>query len=98
MAARSVGGRSVRLIESSAVELTPGEPLQVVPSPEERAGGIPTPIRLLHPERPRPGHQLPVQLTSFIGREREAVEVQRLLVGEPASPRLVTLTGAGGCG
>ena len=39
-------------------------------------------------------NNLPVQLTSFIGRERESNEVKQLL----ASSRLVTLTGAGGCG
>ncbi len=38
--------------------------------------------------------QLPVQLTSFIGRERELAEVHRLL----STVRLVTVTGAGGCG
>lgn len=37
---------------------------------------------------------LPTQLTSFVGREREISEVRRLIV----SARLVTLTGAGGCG
>jgi predicted ATPase len=37
---------------------------------------------------------LPVQLTSFIGRARELAEVRRLL----STSRLVTLTGAGGCG
>ncbi|MBX7235360.1 MAG: LuxR C-terminal-related transcriptional regulator [Caldilineales bacterium] len=37
---------------------------------------------------------LPVQLTSFIGRVRETQEIERLL----ASARLVTLTGASGCG
>jgi predicted ATPase/DNA-binding CsgD family transcriptional regulator len=37
---------------------------------------------------------LPVQLTSFIGRERELTEIQRLL----STTRLVTVTGAGGCG
>ena len=37
---------------------------------------------------------LPAALTSFVGRERELAEVQRLL----ASSRLVTLTGAGGVG
>ena len=37
---------------------------------------------------------LPIQLTSFIGRERELEEGQRLL----ATGRLVTLTGPGGCG
>jgi predicted ATPase/DNA-binding SARP family transcriptional activator len=39
-------------------------------------------------------HNLPVQLTSFIGRERERGELRRLL---PEAP-LVTLTGIGGCG
>lgn len=48
------------------------------------------------PRLPEPPSRtnLPAQLTSFIGRERERVEVERLL----ASARLVTLTGAGGCG
>jgi predicted ATPase/DNA-binding SARP family transcriptional activator len=39
-------------------------------------------------------HNLPVQWTSFIGREQEMEEVKRLL---PTSP-LLTLSGAGGCG
>jgi predicted ATPase/DNA-binding CsgD family transcriptional regulator len=37
---------------------------------------------------------LPVQLTSFIGRKRELAEVERLI----NTSRLITLTGAGGCG
>ncbi|HEY5151729.1 MAG TPA: adenylate/guanylate cyclase domain-containing protein, partial [Mycobacterium sp.] len=37
---------------------------------------------------------LPVQLTSFVGRDAEMVDVQRIL----AENRLVTLTGAGGVG
>ncbi len=37
---------------------------------------------------------LPIQLTSFIGRERELADIKRLLL----SARLVTLTGAGGSG
>jgi non-specific serine/threonine protein kinase len=54
-------------------------------------------------------HNLPIQLSSFIGRARESAEVKRLLLREdprglhvsrlaglPA--RLLTLTGAGGCG
>ena len=41
-----------------------------------------------------PRHNLPLQLTSFIGREHQIGEVGRLL----DSARLVTLTGAGGCG
>jgi predicted ATPase/DNA-binding SARP family transcriptional activator len=39
-------------------------------------------------------HNLPLQLTRFIGREREMAQVKDLL----ATDRLVTLTGAGGCG
>ncbi len=39
-------------------------------------------------------NNLPVQLTSFIGREREKAEVNRLL----SSTRFLTLTGSGGAG
>jgi predicted ATPase/class 3 adenylate cyclase len=39
-------------------------------------------------------HNLPAQLTSFIGREREMAEIKRLLT----ETRLLTLTGAGGFG
>ena len=40
------------------------------------------------PVASRPAHNLPLQLTSFIGRERAMVEVKRLL----AKSRLLTLT------
>ncbi len=39
-------------------------------------------------------NNLPIQLTSFVGRARELVELDTLL----ASTRLLTLAGAGGCG
>ncbi|MDQ2690936.1 MAG: adenylate/guanylate cyclase domain-containing protein, partial [Chloroflexota bacterium] len=39
-------------------------------------------------------NNLPIQLTSFIGREREITEVKKIL----SEHRLVTLTGAGGTG
>src|SRR5205823_9024598 len=39
-------------------------------------------------------NNLPLQLTSFVGREREIVEVERRL----GTTRLLTLTGAGGAG
>jgi predicted ATPase/tetratricopeptide (TPR) repeat protein/DNA-binding XRE family transcriptional regulator len=46
-------------------------------------------------EQPRgPRHNLPLQLTSFIGREKEMAEVERLI----STARLVTLTGPGGAG
>jgi predicted ATPase/DNA-binding CsgD family transcriptional regulator len=45
----------------------------------------------LHTSRP---NNLPIQLTSFVGRTREIAEVKCLLAGT----RLLTLTGAGGCG
>lgn len=39
-------------------------------------------------------NNLPIQLTSFIGREKEIEEIRKLLT----RTRLLTLTGAGGCG
>ena len=39
-------------------------------------------------------HNLPIRLSSFIGREREMAEIKRLL----SAARLVSLTGAGGSG
>lgn len=47
------------------------------------------------PDRtPPPRHNLPQALSTFIGREREIAEVKRWLAGT----RLLTLSGAGGCG
>ena len=42
----------------------------------------------------RPAHNLPLEFSSFVGREKELAEVKRLL----ESTRLLTLTGSGGCG
>ncbi len=60
--------------------------------------------QLLHPDLLRDfpplrsleafAHNLPIQLTSFIGRRQEMETVRRLL----DDCRLLTLTGAGGCG
>ena len=41
-----------------------------------------------------PPSNLPLELSSFVGREKELAEVKRLL----ESTRLLTLTGSGGCG
>jgi predicted ATPase len=51
-----------------------------------------SPLRSL--DNPALPNNLPAQLTNFVGREKELAEVQRLV----ESARLVTLTGAGGCG
>jgi predicted ATPase/class 3 adenylate cyclase len=65
-----------------------------------------TVFQLLHPKLPAEfpplksldnsdlPNNLPQQLTSFIGREKESVEVKSLL----EKTRLLTLTGSGGCG
>jgi len=43
-------------------------------------------------------NNLPLQLTSFIGREREITEIKNLLDTNRSNSRLITLTGSGGCG
>jgi predicted ATPase/DNA-binding SARP family transcriptional activator len=48
-----------------------------------------------HPHTPR--HNLPIQTSSFIGREIELAEIQRLLLHEPDC-RLLSLVGPGGIG
>ncbi len=51
----------------------------------------------LHQTRSAPRtarHNLPAEVASFVGRERELAELKRLL----GSVRLLTLTGPGGCG
>jgi predicted ribonuclease YlaK len=45
-------------------------------------------------EDARPPNNLPSELSSFVGREKELAEVMRLL----EDARLLTLTGSGGCG
>src|SRR5215216_1765846 len=42
-------------------------------------------------------HNLPLELSSFVGRETEIAEVKQLLL-EEGKNRLLTLTGPGGCG
>jgi predicted ATPase/DNA-binding CsgD family transcriptional regulator len=52
------------------------------------------PATLTTPRLPLTRASLPLSLSSFIGREIQMADVERLLT----SRRLVTLTGAGGCG
>ena len=56
---------------------------RLIDFPRERGSGLP------------PNNILPLQLTSFVGREREVAGLVQLLAGEA---RLVTLTGPCGCG
>jgi non-specific serine/threonine protein kinase len=73
--------------------------LEVPPTPyEEAPADAPSPA---HPPVERPGeddgglrNNLPVAQSGFVGREREMAEVMRAL----SMTRLLTLTGAGGCG
>lgn len=66
-------------------------PIQVT-EPDQR--WVLEPRALDSPEALSTRHNLPSQLTSFIGRENEIQQLKRLL----AANRLVTLTGSGGCG
>src|SRR3712207_4265598 len=66
-------------------------------APREAPGsgrGRPVPLRTRRSGHP-PQNNLPLALSSFIGREKELAEVERLLAG---GTRLLTLTGPGGCG
>ncbi len=63
----------------------------LVPMPTDRGPGTEPAVR---PDRVRPADELPVPLTELIGREQD---VQSICRGVHLH-RLVTLTGAGGCG
>jgi predicted ATPase/DNA-binding CsgD family transcriptional regulator len=57
--------------------------------------GGPGPLETLPEREPRRSpNNLPLELSSFVGRGKELAEVKRLLYDN----RLVTLTGSGGCG
>jgi predicted ATPase/DNA-binding SARP family transcriptional activator len=85
-----------QMVEELGIE--PGERLRTL----ERAILAQDPGLALAAEQPAAGlpalatarHNLPVPLTSFVGRERELGELLEAL----AATRLLTLTGPGGCG
>jgi hypothetical protein len=103
------GGQTVLsgATESIVVDRLPDEvwltdlgsyPLRDLPRPERV-------VQLCHPDvrnefpplrvrQAAASHNLPVQLTSFVGRQDQMVELRPLVTGN----RLVTLTGAGGAG
>ena len=70
------------------------------PSKDETAKGktgslVPFPRARLPKKKRLPDNNLPLELSSFVGRQREVARVERLLGGDA---RLVTLCGPGGCG
>ncbi len=105
MAHSALGDRSSmaaayqRCVESLQRELAV-EPTEVTRALYEQLAQHETASTLLsHPPletKPAVTNNLPHQLTTFIGREREIVEVRQLLRTIPS--HLVTLTGTGGCG
>src|SRR2546422_7723800 len=71
----------------------PAAPEDGDPSPPNVGPEVNWRSRMARVRAPTPNN-LPANLTTFVGREREIAEVTRLL----AAARLVTLTGTGGCG
>src|SRR3989442_15251104 len=59
----------------------------------EGAGRQASPAHVAAPQLPR-RHNLPAELTSFVGRRKELLELPRALT----SSRLLSMTGAGGVG
>jgi hypothetical protein len=68
-------------------------------APRGQAPPLASAVSVTDDEKPRnmatqTSHNLPGQVSTFIGRDTELAEVRRLVDGS----RLVTLTGAGGAG
>jgi DNA-binding SARP family transcriptional activator/predicted ATPase len=68
-----------------------------IPPPVHPAVQQPQPESSGRHEVPLPSHNLPPQLTSFVGRDTELDAITRLLVEDPPH-RLLTLVGPGGVG
>jgi predicted ATPase/DNA-binding XRE family transcriptional regulator len=93
--ARNRPYRATVQLLADALQLGPAERTQVaaaarrasLPATEsiERDAALDTPL---------PRHNLPIPVTSFVGRQREVADVQRLAL----EARLITLTGIGGSG
>lgn len=92
---RPLTGRGAEDRDPSPAPMDDLSRLSSTPSPQQSE-----PLAALNDARLPPSSEpglitnLPLQLTSFVGRVDEIAAVERLLAGE----RLVTLTGAGGCG
>ncbi len=64
------------------------------PIPDASEGGPGPPVTFPARESGLPPNNFPLELSSFVGREKELARVRRLL----DDSRLLTLTGPGGCG
>jgi non-specific serine/threonine protein kinase len=85
----------VRLLNKQP-EARPASAREVLQALEQAAAPVPA-ARIRSTSSP--ANNLPVQLTSFVGREKEIGEVRHLLSQTgPGTARLVTLTGPGGTG
>ena len=93
------GLRAAALRQYDQCRQTLDDELGIAPSSETRAlykeirAGRATGAK----PKPRPRHNLPVQTTTFIGRETELADIKRLLLAEPGC-RLLNLVGPGGIG
>jgi predicted ATPase/DNA-binding SARP family transcriptional activator len=88
---KELGARPSQETEELYLSLLKGESPPSVPLPAEQIHLI---ASSYNPKDRICPNNLPVQLTSFIGREREMGEIKKLL----ASTHLLTLTGVGGTG
>ena len=70
-----------------------GEPSKDETAKEKTGSLVPFPRARLPKKKRPPDNNLPLELSSFVGRQREVAKVQRLLVG---GTRLATLCGPGG--
>jgi serine/threonine protein kinase len=85
----------IRPILSRALEKRPSDRFTTVEEMAEALAGTVTPYRSPVATRLRTGkNNLPIQATSFVGRDKEMAELKSLL----SKTRLLALTGSGGCG
>jgi predicted ATPase/DNA-binding CsgD family transcriptional regulator len=66
---------------------------ELLPNRSSESAGL-RPLRIIRDGGDEPRGTLPIELTSFVGRERELAELEALL----DTTRLLTITGPGGCG
>ena len=93
------GQQAAALRQYDLCRQTLEDELGISPAPETRAlyQNIHAGNVIGRERRPSPRHNLPVQTTTFVGREGEIADMKRLLFDEPGC-RLLSLVGPGGIG